>query len=261
MANPHEAGPFPSDPAEQPLAGGFVSDVVLVGETVRKSPPRDPDFVRRLLRHFEQHQWTGAPRFLGTDHQGREMLSFIDGEVPWLQSHAPPSIRSEQSLAAVARQVRRFHDLTAGTDLAGGHEVVCHNDLSPRNTVYRGTARQILPVAFIDWDIAAPGARVHDVAHVCWQYVGLGPAVQNAPTAAKLVRVIADAYGLEDRSVLVDTIMWWQDRCWRGIEAAAEAGEPAMIRLRDSGAAEAVHTAYDWTQDHHDLLHRAVTPT
>ncbi|HEY0002638.1 MAG TPA: hypothetical protein VGB74_19455, partial [Actinoplanes sp.] len=69
--------------AEQPLAGGFVSDVVRVGETVRKSPPRDAVFVRRLLRHFEQRSWSGAPRFLGTDDRGREMLSFIDGEVPW----------------------------------------------------------------------------------------------------------------------------------------------------------------------------------
>lgn len=263
VSDPHEAqpAPFPLGPAEQPLAGGFVSDVVLVGETVRKSPPRDRVFVRRLLRHFEQHHWTGAPRFLGTDQRGREMLSFIHGEVPWRQSDEPSSIRSEQSLAAVARQVRHFHDLTAGTDLADGHQVVCHNDLSPKNTVYRDTGGQLLPVAFIDWDIAAPGARLHDVAHVCWQYVGLGPGVRDAPEAARLVRVIADAYGLADRSALIDTIMWWQDRCWRGIEAAAGVGEPAMVRLHESGAAEAVHAAYNWTRDHRDMLRRAVTPT
>ncbi|KHD73688.1 trifolitoxin immunity protein [Actinoplanes utahensis] len=246
---------------EHPLAGGFVADVVLVGDTVRKSPPRDPVFVRRLLRHFEQHHWSGAPRFLGVDEQGREMLSFIDGEVPWRQGHEPLSIRSEQSLAAVARQVRRFHDLTAGTELAGGQEVVCHNDLSPKNTVYRDTGGQLLPTAFIDWDIAAPGARIHDVAHVCWQYVGLGPSVEDAAKAAGLVRVIADAYGLEDRSALIDTIMWWQDRCWRGIEAAAEAGEPAMVRLRDSGVADTVHAAHNWTRDHRDVLCRKDTPT
>jgi hypothetical protein len=151
-----QPAPFLSGPAEQPLVGGFVNDVVLAGGTVRKSPPRDPVFVRRLLRHFEHHHWTGAPRFLGTDNRGREMLTFIDGEVPWRQNDEPPSIRSEQSLAAVARHVRHFHDLTAGTDLADGHEVVCHNDLSPKNTVYRDTSGQMLPVAFIDWDIAGP---------------------------------------------------------------------------------------------------------
>ncbi|BBH68278.1 hypothetical protein ACTI_49630 [Actinoplanes sp. OR16] len=235
-----------------PLAGGLVSDVVRVGETVRKSPPRDPEFVRALLRHFERHDWPGAPRFLGTDDRGREMLGFIDGDVPWQPGHEPPSIRSDESLAAVARMVRRFHDLTAGTDLAGGQEVVCHNDLSPKNTVYRD-----LPVAFIDWDLAAPGARIHDVAHVCWQYVGLGPGVRDAAEAARLVRVIADAYGLVNRSALVDTILWWQDRCRRGIEAGA--GDPATARLRESGAAEAVQAAYDWTLAHQDLLRRAVS--
>lgn len=228
MSGPYQSQrpDFTNTPAEQPLSGGFVSDAVLVGNTVRKRPPRDPDFVRHLLRHFEEHCWDGAPRFLGTDDSGREVLSFVDGVVPWRQGHEPPSIRSERTLAAVARQVRRFHDLTAGTVLAGSDEVVCHNDLSPKNTVYRDAGGLLVPVAFIDWDIAGPGERVHDVAHVCWQYVGL---------------------------------MWWQDRCWRGIEAAADAGEAAMIRLRDLGTVDVVRAAHDWTRDHRSLLQQAVT--
>ncbi|MEU4690395.1 phosphotransferase [Actinoplanes sp. NPDC023714] len=161
-------------------------------------------------------------------------------------------MRSERSLAAVARQVRLFHDLTAGTALAGSQEVVCHNDLSPKNTVYRETEGLLMPVAFLDWDIAAPGARIHDVAHVCWQYVGLGPAVRDVPEAARLVRVVADAYGLADRAGLVDTVLWWQDRCRRGIEAGGN------DRLRQAGAAEVVRAAYDWTREHRDLLREVV---
>ncbi|WEB45065.1 phosphotransferase [Streptomyces yunnanensis] len=69
--------------------------------------------------------------------------------------------------------------LTAGTALAGSHEVVCHNDLSPKNTVYRPVDGALRPVAFIDWDLAAPGARIHEVAHVCGQYLRLGPAVRD----------------------------------------------------------------------------------
>lgn len=163
-------------------------------------------------------------------------------------------MRTVESLTALARKVREFHDLTAATDLADGHEVVCHNDLSPKNTVYRGP----IPVAFIDWDIAAPGRRVHDVAHVCWQFLGLGDSA-DAAVAAAGVRVIADAYALAERAALVDTILWWQDRCWRGIDAAADGGEPAMIRLRDGGAVETVRAAYDWTHRHRDALHRAAT--
>jgi hypothetical protein len=45
----------------------------------------------------------------------------------------------------------------------------------------------------------------------------------------------------------VETILWWQDRCWRGIDAGAEAGNPAMARLRASGAVRSVRAAYDWS--------------
>jgi hypothetical protein len=246
------------DHAEQPLPGGFISDAVRVADTVRKPPPQDPAFVHRLLGHFERHRWAGAPRFLGVDGHGRDVLSFIDGYVPWRQGHQPPQVRSAQSLTAAARLVRQFHDLTAGTDLAGDHEVVCHNDLSLKNTVYRDLGTGLRPVAFIDWDIAAPGRRVHDLAHVCWQYLDLGPAINDPAEAGRLMRVIADAYGLADRSALVDTILWWQERCWRGILTAAQAGQPAMVHLRDLGAADGVRAAHEWTARHRAVLQHAL---
>jgi len=229
------------------LPGGFVNSVVRVGDTVRRPPA--PPFVHRLLAHLAAHDWPGAPRFLGIDDQGREILTYVAGHVPWQQP-----VRTDASLAGVARLVRAFHDLTAGTTLAGDAEVVCHNDLSPKNTVYGPGAE---PVAFIDWDLAAPGARIHDVAHTCWQFVGLGPGVD--PTeAARRVRLVADAYGLTDRADLVETILWWQDRCWRGIDARADAGDPAMARLRDDGAVRGVRAARDWTAAHRHLLERFV---
>jgi Phosphotransferase enzyme family len=241
----------------QRLPGGYVTDVIRVGSTVRRTTPPNAEFVQRLLRHLAQHNWPGAPRFLGTDAKGRETLTFLDGHVAWEPSQ-PPEVTSEESLVAVANLVRQFHDLTAGTDLAGDHEVVCHNDLSPKNTVYRHLGAGLRPVAFIDWDIAAPGQRVHDVAHVCWQYVGLGPDVADVDVAAQLVRAIVDGYGLVDRATVVDTILWWQERCWRGIEVAAEAGEPAMIGLRDSGAADRVRAAHQWTSNARATLEQAL---
>jgi hypothetical protein len=209
--------------------------------------------VHALLGWFERHGWGGAPRFLGTDERGREVLSFIDGHVAW-EAVQPPSITSDPSLARLAVLVREFHDLTAGTPLAAGAEVACHNDLSPKNTVYRDSGTGMVPVAFIDWDIAAPGKRIHDIAHVCWQYLALGPGVANPAPAGQRMRLICDAYGLLDRGGLVETILWWQDRCWRGIEAKAAAGDVAMIRLHDSGATRSVRDAFDWVISHRDEL-------
>jgi thiamine kinase-like enzyme len=47
--------------------------------------------------------------------------------------------------------------------------VVCHNDLAPRNTVFRGGS----PVAFLDFDLASPARPAWDVAHLAWQFVPL----------------------------------------------------------------------------------------
>ncbi|HEY7225086.1 MAG TPA: phosphotransferase [Micromonosporaceae bacterium] len=256
MSGTRRAGDESGEP-EQVLPGGFVTTVVRVGDTVRRATPANADFVRDLLGHLQARGWSGAPRDLGLDERGRQILTFIEGHVAWAPAQ-PASIGSDQCLAAVARLVRQFHDLTAGTAITDGQEVVCHNDLSPKNTVYRDLGEGFRPVAFIDWDIAAPGPRMHDVAHVCWQYLGLGRQLCDATEAARLVRLIADEYGLADRDGLVEAILWWQDRCWRGIEAAAHAGEPAMVRLEALGVVSEVQADFQWTARHRAVLERAV---
>lgn len=239
------------------LPGGFVTDVVRIGDTVRRSPGPNSTFVHRLLTHLERAGWDGAPRFLGVDDLGREILSFLDGHVAW-QASQPADVGSDDSLVIAGRLVREFHDLTAGTELAGSAEVVCHNDLSPKNTVYRYLGAGLRPAAFIDWDIAAPGLRIHDVAHMCWQYPGLGPDAGDPALAARRVRLICDAYGLNDRSAVVGTIACWQEHCWRGIQAGAAAGDPAMTRLDAAGATAAVREQQHWTARHRAVLEAAL---
>ena len=67
--------------AEVPLPGGSVSTAVRVGDTVRRR--QAAPFVHRLLDFFQRAGWDAAPRFLGFDGQGREILSFVDGHVAW----------------------------------------------------------------------------------------------------------------------------------------------------------------------------------
>lgn len=55
-------------------------------------------------------------------------------------------------------------------------------------------------------------------------------------------------------SDVVQTIMWWQDRCWRGIEAAAAAGDSAGTALRAAGVIEETQAGWAWVADHqHEL--------
>jgi hypothetical protein len=68
---------------ERPLSGGRVTaGVVRVGETVRRPRGENWRLVRALLTHLREGGFEGAPRYLGSDEQGREIFSFLPGEVP-----------------------------------------------------------------------------------------------------------------------------------------------------------------------------------
>ena len=215
------------------------------GDTVRRQPAERAVFVHELLRLLDE--WPGAPRFLGIDDEGREILSFVDGYVAW-QEPREPVIFTEPVLLSVGRLVREFHDLTAGTPLAGDQEVVCHNDLSPKNTVYSADGTEA--IAFIDWDIAAPGLRIHDLAFSCWQY-----ATPGTPThVATQWRALLTGYGPTDTSALIDTVLWWQHRTWTGIESQAAAGNPAMARLVALDVPSQIRHAEEWTRTNSAVL-------
>ncbi len=87
------------------MPGGFVTSVVRVGDTVRRLPPARAEFVHALLGLFERHGWGGAPRFLGVDSRGREVLSYQEGHAAW-EPVQPAEVGSDQSLARAAELVR-----------------------------------------------------------------------------------------------------------------------------------------------------------
>ncbi|SDE32292.1 phosphotransferase [Glycomyces harbinensis] len=244
---------------EVPLPGGFINEVVLKDGSVRRPVGPHTPFVHRLLEHFERRGWDGAPRLLGIDEDGREKLRFIDGHVA-IESGRSAYAESDASLVRLATMVREFHDLCADTDLAGDAETVCHNDLAPKNTVYAHPGPGAPPIALIDWDGAAPGERLHDIAHLCWEFLRLGTPVTDVGETARRMRLVCDAYGLDAdrRARLVETVLWWQDRCWRGIEDRAAAGDPAMIRIRDLGAPVWIRGDYDWVQANRAALEAAL---
>ncbi|MFJ7071878.1 phosphotransferase family protein [Streptomyces sp. NPDC098781] len=235
---------------ERVLGGGAVNQVVRVGTTVRRRPSERSGYVRELLAHFESRGWEGAPRHLGTDQQGREVFGYVEGRVA-ITPRERAAACTDAGLLRVVQLVRAVHDMTHGTPLAAGLDVVCHNDLAPKNTVYTVEDGDWWPTALIDWDLAAPGERVHDLAHLCWQYLDLGPGVGDVAEAARRIALVLDAYGpCLGGEGIVDVILWWQDRCLRGIEEGAARGEASMLGLRERGAVDDVRNAYAWTAEH-----------
>src|SRR6516165_9069752 len=171
---------------EVPLTGGNTPGVVRVGDTVRRPLQPGSERIHRLLAHFERCGFGGAPRLLGIDARGREILSFIDGFAP---PHNGFEL-SEEGVRAGARLVSRVHDLTAGTEFAAGSEVACHPNLSQPNFIFR----DMIPVAIIDWDGTCPGTRVANFGEFLWAFVH--PAVYgDGEPAARMLQVAASAYG------------------------------------------------------------------
>ncbi|MEU7612090.1 phosphotransferase [Micromonospora sp. NPDC049204] len=254
-----------ADPAEEPLSGGFVTDVVRIGDTVRRTPPVNLDFAGALLRHLAEVGADLAPRHLGVDDRGRQMLSYVAGRVPW-RNQEDPAFFSDPALVRLAELIRRLHDACAGTELAGDAETVCHRDLSPKNTVYRDFPAGPLPVVFVDWDLAAPGRRIEDVAFAGWHWAALGDGADPVELGRRC-RILCDAYdaasnetapGRLARGELVGVMLDQIESTWRGIDAGADRDEPGMRRLRDEGTVDGIRRWQDWLHTHREVVTAAL---
>lgn len=185
------------------LTGGNTGTVVRVGDTVRRETGPWTPAVHRLLQVYASAGIEGTPRVRGTDDRGREVLSFIPGRT---MVDLPSGAQWNRDLLISAGSLlRRLHD--ASTALVGAPlrwrqpdhppcEVICHNDVAPYNLVVRDGRL----VGVIDVDMASPGSRLWDLAHLAYR---LAPFAEDAsdfdPTAhgspSARVELLVGAYG------------------------------------------------------------------
>jgi hypothetical protein len=168
--------------------------------------------VHALLRHLEDAGFAAAPRLVGTglDPDGRETLTFIDGEF------TQPGPWSLDGAAALGGLLLDLHRATGsfrppadavwfpwpGRALGGPATVIGHCDVAPWNIV----ARRGLPVALIDWETAGPVDPLVELAQLCWLNAKLHDDIvarrEHLPPLADRARQLADivdAYGLTAR--------------------------------------------------------------
>jgi hypothetical protein len=244
------------------------------GETVLRSTGPWTPAVHALLRQLESVGFDGAPRVLGFDARGREVLTYVPGEVP---RAANPEVATNRVLAEVGRLLRRYHEAVSGFSLPAGVEwygggsetskgpgvVVCHDDLAPRNTVFR----EGCPVAFLDFDLASPVPPAWDVAHLAWQYVPLADGEGCAqhgwaspPDRFGRLRLLCDGYGLseQDRSEFPEFVARRIETTASGIEALAAEGVPAHRKWVEEGVPKLVRSDRDWVEQHREVLRAAL---
>jgi hypothetical protein len=246
----------PPDDHEQLLHGGIANEgaVVRIGDTVRRPWRPTTPYAHAILARLDEVAPGLAPRPLGRDAQGREVLSWLDGDVaipPF-----PAWATTDACLESIGRLLRRVHDALAGwqpdpalahgTELAdplGGNQV-CHTDVCPENVICRdGRA-----VALIDWDFATPGRSLWDVvstARLCVPFVEPGRRDREFAELDVLarLRLLADAYGLTrgDREAFGAALMQRREAGERFVRAQVAAGHPGFVAKWGDVTADARH--------------------
>jgi hypothetical protein len=259
------------DGESEVLVGGTANrgHVLRIGDTVRRPQRATTAATRALLDHLADVGFPGAPRFLGLDEQGREVLSFVDGTA--VTPPYPAWALTDEALVSVAHLMRDFHEAVSSFDpgpyawpsspphpFAG--ELVSHNDPNLDNVVFRdGRA-----VALIDFDLASPGSRVWDVACAARLWAPLRPDgyIDDARRGRALARfrLFADSYGVSDtdRARLVSAVRHNHEWSYDIVGTAAANGHPAFSAYWAGGAMQRAAETRAWYLDSADLLAEAL---
>ena len=117
------------------------------------------------------------------------------------------------------------------------------------------------PVAFIDWDLAAAGPRIWDVAYALWHFVPLYGSADSDPfdtsvlkPRAERARAFCDAYGMAHRSGVIATVIRRQESVYPTYQERAAAGDEAYQRLWRMGAGDGMRRQIAFVQRHERAL-------
>ncbi|WP_225828440.1 phosphotransferase [Streptomyces naphthomycinicus] len=258
------------------LVGGMLNAgaVFRHGDLVERPAPRTARALHAHLLALAEHGFDAAPRPVGLTADGRERLTFIPGDVA-LPPY-PGWVMTETALRSVGNLLRRLHDAGAAVEVDAGVEwprsladpeggtMLCHNDVCPENVVFRdGRA-----VALIDFDLAAPGRAVWDVAMTARYWVPLLDPVSAAALhprgldAPARLRILADGYGLTppERAELPDVIEQATAACRAFVAGRVADGDPVYTQaLSERGGWQRWDRVQSWLAAHREVFAAALS--
>lgn len=257
---------FPDGPEIALPAGDVTEGVVRIGDTVRRPHQPTSVAVAAYLRRLAAAGFDGAPRYLGRDRQGRDVLSFVDGQVPG--DPPEPWAAADDVLAGVGALVRRLHDASEGWcpdpavdfDAAfagrpraplplGEPRLVSHRDVTPQNVVFR----EGRPHALIDFDLVNWTTRSVDVANTAMHWIPLcdpadRPACYDGIDVARRVGLLLDGYGRDRVSApaLLDACTARFAGLYESMRWNAEHLGGGWLRMWESGAGDKIRRRAEW---------------
>ncbi|MET8695603.1 phosphotransferase [Streptomyces bauhiniae] len=194
---------------------------------------------------------------------GYEQLGYIPGDIASLSE--ADWIRGMDTLASVGALLRRLHDTGAHIpvdtrvswprDLADPEAsstadvVMCHNDPNMGNIVFR----EGVAVALIDFDLAAPGRPLWDVAMAARYWAVLA----DPPSAPTRLRVLADGYGVPtgERAGLPELVEQVTATCRTFAEARVAAGDQAVVKsMAARGGWQRWDRLQAWLETHRQMF-------
>jgi hypothetical protein len=243
---------------EERLDGGNTGGAVRVGGTVRRSAGPWTPAVHALLLHLARNGFPDSPRPLGIDGQGREILTFLEGEtvgstLPW-----PAWTHTAGTLAQVACWLRRYHEVAAdfippdGAVWRMGGQwrpglIIGHNDAAPYNAVWRAGHL----AGFIDWDMAGPVTPAWDLAFAGFSWVPLHARrvvaregfTDFGSRPARLRLFLAEYGWTGTTGEFLDVVRSRICAHAAGVRSLAAEGDPLFTRLVEQGVAGDLDTA------------------
>lgn len=269
--NPDPGAQASSDEEEVQLQDTSHRRVVRIGNTVHRPTYPWSAAIHALLKHLEDVDFPYSPRILGFDKQGREVLSYIEGDAGpkgWAR------VVDERGLRNAARLLRDYHQAVAewqpsqeltwsnGKQGAGDPgDTICHGDFGPWNIVWDG----IRPAGLIDWDYAYPGPARGDLVYAleyvvpfrddqeCLRHLGY----QTPPDRRRRLETFSRAYGAKQREfdALADQVITGQRAMLDQVKDLASRGIQPQALWVEQGYADEIERRIRWTEENQHLFH------
>ena len=252
---------------EENMNGDNKHPVVRIGNTVHRPAGWWTPAVHELLKYLESVGFKYSPKVLGFDDQGREILTFIEGESG---KDGWQKIINDDGLKKYARLLREYHQAVASyrppvnsvwAYCRGGvseGKVICHSDFGVWNIVWHDDE----PVGIVDWDFALPADRNYDILYALeysapfrddqtclkWHHF---PTI---PDRKHRIKVFTEAYGFTDIHNIADRVADMQRTTGRYEEYLAKRGLQPQVDWVAGGDLELIEKRAKWTEHHKSLF-------